>query len=114
MADNKPGILDEFAEFLKAREEAAKNAQAESDDEVEVWDEKGRGARVKRSLAKPFLNSLGIDVDPEPEGDDKGDKGDGGNTPTSSSNRRSTGKTSTQASSGNVARRYFTSGKAKP
>lgn len=110
MADNEPGILDEFAEFLKAKEEAAKNAQAESDDEVEVWDEKGRGARVKRSLAKPFLQSLGIDLDTEPNGDDKGD---GGNPPKSSSNRQSKGKTSNAASTGNVARRYFTKAPGK-
>lgn len=108
MPDNEPGILEEFAEFMKAKEEAAKNASAEDDYEVEVWNEKGQGARLRRSHAKPFLQSLGIDVDPPAEGDDKGDKGDGGTAPKSSSNRRSTGKTPNAASAPNVARRYFT------
>lgn len=107
MADDNSGLMAEFEEFLNAkREKEAQNAQDE-DYDVEVWDEKGRGARVRRSHAKPFLQSLGIDLDPESDGD-SGDN-DGGNSGGNSSggNRRSTGKQSSSNASGGVARKYF-------
>lgn len=107
MPDNDPDILAEFQEFLAAKQESQK-ADAESEDyDVEIWDEKGRGARLKRSHAKSFLQSLGIDLDEKPEGDGKGDKGDGGSETGSKGNRQSTGKTSNAGSSQSVARKYF-------
>jgi hypothetical protein len=106
MADDKSSILDEFAEFLTAREEAAKNAQEDDDYEVEVWNEKGQGARLRRSHAKPFLQSLGIDVDPEPDSD-SGKSGDGDAGTKGKTNKRTPSSGSNAASAGNVARRYF-------
>jgi hypothetical protein len=70
-------ILAEFAEFMKAKKESESQEAASEDHDVEIWDEKGRGARVKRSMAKPFLQSLGIDMDPEPATDDT-DEGNSG------------------------------------
>lgn len=109
MPDNEPSILDEFAAFLEAREEAAKNATQEDDYEVEVWNEKGQGARVRRSHAKPFLQSLGIDLDPEPtgDGDNSGDKGDGGTKTGPKSNRQSTGRAPNATGTVSTARKYF-------
>src|ERR1700756_4220744 len=78
MADNDSDILTQFQEFLAAKQQKdAEDAQAE-DFEVEIWDEKGRGVRTRRSHAKPFLQSLGIDVDAEPDEGSTDDKGDGG------------------------------------
>jgi hypothetical protein len=74
VADNDPDILAQFQEFLEAKK-AKEEEEANSEDfEIEIWDENGRGVRTRRSHAKPFLQSLGIDVDPDPtpEGDDKG------------------------------------------
>lgn len=108
MPDEKSSILDEFAEFLSAREEAAKNASQEDDYEVEVWNEKGQGARLRRSHAKPFLQSLGIDVDPpEGEGDGKGDKGDGGTSNDTKGRKRTTSGGSNATGTQSVARKYF-------
>jgi hypothetical protein len=101
VAEVDKSMFDEFAEWLEAKHQAeAENAQA--DDEVEIWDKDGRGARVKRSMAKPFLQSLGIDLDPTPEPEDDG-KGDGKGKP------RPTGKTAQNAAqqAGSVARKYF-------
>jgi hypothetical protein len=94
MADSQTDLMAEFQEFLTAKAEKEKEAAAADDYEVEVWDEKGRGARVKRSHAKPFLQSLGIDLDPE----DPPEAGDG------DSKSKPKGKTS---QSQNVARKYF-------
>ena len=108
MADKDPDILGEFQEFLKAREASAKEEADSEDFEVEIWDEKGRGVRTRRSHAKPFLQSLGLDPDDESSGDD-GDKGGddkGGNS--SKSNKSSSGKQSSNTTSGGVARKYFT------
>lgn len=95
MADNQNDLMAEFQEFLNAKAERDKEEAAADDYEVEVWDEKGRGARVKRSHAKPFLQSLGIDLDKPEEttDDDKEDK------------PKPKGKT---AQSQSVARKYFT------
>lgn len=105
MADNNDDILSQFAEFMEAKKQSEAENAASEDYDVEIWDEKGRGARVKRSHAKPFLQSLGIDLDPDPEPDNSG--GDG----KANSGTKSTGKTN--KSSGNsaptsgVARKYF-------
>ncbi len=109
MADDNSGLMAEFEEFLNAK--AARQAEENQDEdyEVEVWNEKGQGARLRRSHAKPFLQSLGIDVDPESDGDE-GDKGGGqkgGNS--SGGNRKSTGKQSASNAAGGVARKYFVS-----
>jgi hypothetical protein len=111
VADDNSGLMAEFEEFLNAKAEKQAKESEEEDYDVEVWDEKGRGARIRRSHAKPFLNSLGIDVDPPAEGnsDDKGGDGKGGNS--SKSNRTSTGKQSASNAAGGVARKYFTKGK---
>lgn len=68
-------ILAQFQEFLTAKAEKEK-ADADSEDfDVEIWDKDGRGVRTKRSHARPFLQSLGIDLDPEPTDPPKdGDK----------------------------------------
>jgi hypothetical protein len=106
--ENEPTILDEFAQFLQAREESQRNASAEDDYEVEVWNEKGQGARLRRSHAKPFLQSLGIDVDPDPDPEsNSGDKGDGGTKAKPTSNRQSKGTGSNATGTQSVARKYF-------
>jgi hypothetical protein len=93
MADNQTDLMAEFQEFLAAKAEKEKETAAADDYEVEVWDEQGRGARVKRSHAKPFLQSLGIDLDPE-------------ETPEAGSGDKPKPKGKT-AQSQSVARRYF-------
>jgi hypothetical protein len=102
MADMDEGMLAEFAEFLEAKRAAS--APTEPEDEVEIWNEKGQGARVRRSVAKPFLQSLGIDLDPP--------AGDTDNTGTQSDNdgtkgKKSTGRQATAPATGSVARKYF-------
>lgn len=97
-------ILAEFAEFMKAKKES-ENQEAQAEDfDVEIWDEKGRGARVKRSAAKPFLQSLGIDLDPEPTTDD-GDDGTSGKTVKP--------KTPPKGPNSSTARKYFVKQAAK-
>lgn len=95
MADNSDDLMAQFQEFLNAKAEKEKEDAANDDYDVEIWDETGKGARVKRSHAKPFLQTLGIDLDKpkEPTEDDKGDK------------PKPKGKT---AQSQSVARKYFT------
>lgn len=77
MADD---ILKEFADFLEAKKASEQEAADSEDFDVEIWDEKGRGVRTKRSHAKPFLQSLGIDLDSSDEsvGTDDGNDGDKG------------------------------------
>jgi hypothetical protein len=115
MADNNSDIMAEFQEFLTQRQ-AAKDAEKDSEDfDVEIWDEKGRGVRTKRSHAKPFLQSLGIDLDPEPEGqsDDSGNSGDGGSKTNAKGRGKPTGKTNNGASGGPITRKYFAAKAAK-
>jgi hypothetical protein len=73
---NNDDLMKEFSEFLEAKRASEQEEKDSEDFDVEIWDEKGRGVRTRRSHAKPFLNSLGIDVDPpaKDEGveDDKG------------------------------------------
>jgi hypothetical protein len=97
------GMFKEFMDFVSAKQQQEADAKAD-EEEVEIWDKEGRGARVKRSAAKPFLQSLGIDLDPETEsseGDD--DKGDGKGKP------RPAGKTvrNTAATGQSTVRKYF-------
>jgi hypothetical protein len=99
LADDNGGILAEFEEFLKAKQEAAQQTAGEDDYDVEIWDETGKGARVKRSHAKPFLQSLGIDLDPESEGD----KDDKGKTKPPPKGRTAT----TTQPTGSITRKYF-------
>ena len=107
MADEKSDLFEQFEEFLKQKQEA-ENAEKEAEDfEVEIWDEKGRGVRTRRSHAKPFLQSLGIDVDsPSDDGNsgDDGNKGKGDKKGPGSDKPRATGSQS-------VARKYFVKGK---
>jgi hypothetical protein len=69
-------LMAEFAEFLEAKRASEKESAEAEDFDVEIWDEKGRGVRTRRSHAKPFLNSLGIDVDVPADTTDKTDDGD--------------------------------------
>lgn len=108
MADQDADILAQFQEFLSAKAQQEKDAEDSEDYEVEVWDKDGRGARVRRSHAKPFLQSLGIDVDP-PTSDGKGDKtGDDKGGDKAKSDRKSTGRQSSGNGAGGTARKYFT------
>jgi hypothetical protein len=99
-AGNNDELMAEFAEFLEAKRAKEKESAEAEDFDVEIWDEKGRGVRTRRSHAKPFLNSLGIDVDPPAKGteNDGGDKSKG-----SKANPRKA--TPAQAQS---VRKYFT------
>lgn len=105
-------ILQQFKEFLDAKAANEKEAAASEDFDVEIWDEKGRGVRTKRSHAKPFLQSLGLDVDDETgggEGDNSGDNDADKSDATGS--KKSPGKQSKNVASSSVARKYFA---AKP
>lgn len=104
-ASNNDDLMGEFAEFLEAKRAKEKESAESEDFEVEIWDEKGRGVRTRRSHAKPFLNSLGIDVDTPANGgtNDAGDAGKGG---------KANPRKATPAQSSTV-RKYFTSGGSK-
>lgn len=66
MADNDADILTQFQEFLAAKK-AEEDAENQSEDfEIEIFDGSGKGVRTRRSHAKPFLQSLGLDLDPTP------------------------------------------------
>lgn len=110
MAEEKTGddneLMSEFAEFLETKRANEAKQKEEEDFDVEIWDEKGRGVRTKRSHAKPFLQSLGIDLDP-PKDDGKTDDGDQGKGST-----KTPRKTSPKGAESTV-RKYFTSGAAK-
>lgn len=108
MADDKSDLMAQFEEFLNAKAEKAK-AEEIPDFDVEIWDEKGRGARLPRSHAKPFLQTLGLDLDTAPTGDgDKGSDDKGGNSP--KSGRTSSGPKSASPATGGLARKYFVKG----
>lgn len=73
-------LSDEEKETLKSlQEKAAAAEKEESDFEVEVWDEKGKGGRLPYSKARRHFQSMGIDVDDPPaESSDKSEEnGDG-------------------------------------
>lgn len=100
MAELDEGLFKEFQEFMTAKQEAeAQNAA--DDDEVEIWNEKGQGARVRRSVAKPFLQSLGIDMDPDPsESNDPRDNKQTSKTPPK-------GRQASSQPANGLARKYF-------
>jgi hypothetical protein len=101
MADDNTDLMAEFQEFLNAKKEKESAEKEAEDFEVEIWDEKGRGVRTRRSHAKPFLQSLGIDTDPEPNADDKGDNDDG------KGDKKPSGPRKNAAGSQSVTRKYF-------
>jgi hypothetical protein len=97
-ASNNEDLMAEFAEFLEAKRASEQETKDSEDFDVEIWDEKGRGVRTKRSHAKPFLQSLGIDVDP-PKNDGVDDDKDG-------TKNKSTKRTATPPKS--TVQKYFT------
>lgn len=103
MADDKSDLFKEFEEFLSAKAQREKDEQQAEDFEVEIWDEKGRGVRTRRSHAKPFLQSLGLDPDEPTESNDDSGSGDAGKGDKSKSGK----PRSTPAGSQSVARKYF-------
>ena len=107
MADNNEDLMAEFQEFLTQKREAEKANEQSEDYEVEVWNEKGQGARLRRSHAKPFLQSLGIDLDPPESGNDSSQSGNGSTGDKPKGNRKSTGSQSNATGSQSVARKYF-------
>ncbi|HEX4201286.1 MAG TPA: hypothetical protein VHY59_07185 [Chthoniobacterales bacterium] len=108
MADEKSDLFKEFEEFLAAKADNEREKTQAEDFEVEIFDGE-KGVRTRRSHAKPFLQSLGIDLDPEESGSDSGDgnsdddTGKGGSKTT----RQSTGKKSNASGSTSVTRKYF-------
>jgi hypothetical protein len=62
-------LFDEFAAWLESKHEAERDNE-DDNEEVEIWNKDGAGARVKKRDAKPFLQSLGLMPDPEPELED--------------------------------------------
>jgi hypothetical protein len=104
-------MFDEFMEFVTAKQQAEANA-ADDDDEVEVWDEKGRGARIRKRDAKPFLQSLGILLDPPSESsDDSPDDKSKGNTGRKPG-RTATSTAATASNATSTVKKYFS--KPKP
>lgn len=104
MAGDNSDILKEFAEFLDAKRQADKDEQSSEDFEVEIWDEKGRGVRTRRSHAKPFLQQLGLDPDTLDETDS--DESDDSKGNAKKTDKKGPRQTSTKSQS--VARKYFT------
>ena len=102
MADGDSELFKDFEEFLKAREAKKKEESDSEDFDVEIWDEKGRGVRTRRSHALPFLNQLGLDLPAEP---DKTKDNDGDDKSKSRSNSSSNKPSNTPAPG--VAKRYF-------
>lgn len=107
--DDNSGIMKEFEEFLTQKAAAEKSAKDDEDYDVEIWNKEGAGARVKRSHAKPFLQSLGLDLDSD-EGNSKPESGDA--EPKAA--RKSTGTGSTKPAQSTSVRKYFTSNKKLP
>ena len=95
-------MFDEFAAWLESKR-AAEAENDDGDEEVEIWNKEGAGARVKKRDAKPFLQSLGLMPDPEPESNaEDNDKGKDKGKP------RPTGRTSATATgSQSTVRKYF-------
>jgi hypothetical protein len=112
VADDQSDLFKEFEEFINAKRQAESEAQSAEDFEVEIWDEKGRGVRTKRSHAKPFLQSLGIDTDPEPNNDPAdGTQSDGKTKPKGSG--KPTGSSHNATGSSSTVRKYFTKNPVK-
>lgn len=104
MADSDD-ILKEFAEFMQAKRDS-ESESTDASEEVEIWDKDGRGARVRKADALPFLKSFGLFPDQVDAGDsdpDKSGKNDGKGSP-------KTSKPKPTGPSQNAARRYFSKG----
>ena len=101
MPEVDKSMFDQFAEWLEAKH-AAEADNDDDNEEVEIWDKDGRGARVKKRDAKPFLQSLGLMPDPPAANDGDEDKGkDKGKA-------RPTGRTAATATAGqSTVRKYF-------
>lgn len=113
MADENADLFAEFQEFLTAKRQAETDEQSAQDFEVEIWDKDGRGVRTKRSHARPFLQSLGIDLDPDPEPNTGGNpESDGKSNPKGSN--KPTGRQSNATGTQSVTRKYFTKNPVKP
>jgi hypothetical protein len=97
---NNDDLMKEFAEFLETKRAKEKEDADSEDFDVEIWDEKGRGVRTRRSHAKPFLNSLGIDVDPPATGNNDGSADE-------TKTKKTSPRKATPAQSNSV-RKYFT------
>jgi len=106
MADDKSDLFKEFEEFLAAKKDKEDAEKAEEDFEVEIWDEKGRGIRTRRSHAKPFLQSLGIDLDTPTDDGNSGNDGDKGKGDTKGHGPNK----AKPAGTSSVARKYFVRG----
>lgn len=115
MAENSNSdLMSLFQEFLDERERNAKEAAASEDDEIEIWNADGSGARGRRSGFASWLEKNGFSTQPEPAGTEGAGNDPGkSNDPGSKSGRKSTGKTSNATGSASVARKYFGS-KATP
>lgn len=113
MAEKDDDILTQFQEFLTAKKEQENAEAAAQDDEVEIWNEKGQGARVRRSVAKPFLQSLGIDLDAADEGDAGDGDNNGGDAGKGKPKGPAKGAPKTSGPASNVARKYFVKTPAK-
>jgi hypothetical protein len=103
--DLDEGMFKEFMEFMTAKRQAEADND-DGDEEVEIWNKEGAGARVKKRDAKPFLQSLGLLPDPPaPTNDDDDGKGkDKGKT-------RPTGRTAATTTAGqSTVRKYFSKG----
>jgi hypothetical protein len=101
-----PTLFEQFEEFLNAKMKADNDASLEDDEEIEIWDEKGRGARVRRSRAKPFLQTLGIDLDP-PESENGPDNPGGNAGNDDKKGPRRTASPAGKSRSDSVTRKYF-------
>lgn len=99
MPEVDKSMFDEFAAWLESKH-AAERDNEDDNEEVEIWDKDGRGARVKKRDAKPFLQSLGLMPDPETESSEDDKDKDKGKT-------RPTGRT-TPATTQSTVKKYFT------
>lgn len=107
MADNDSDLMAEFQEFLTQKRQAESAEKEAEDFEVEIWDKDGRGVRTRRSHAKPFLQSLGIDVDPPTDDDGSTDSGKSGKDNTKGSGQTK-GPSRNSSGSQSTVRKYFT------
>ena len=90
MPDSKDKLLADFSEFLASK--SGNREAKETDDYVEIWDDKGRGARVRKCDAAGWLKeTFDIDVDDGKPGE-TGDETD--DEPQFTSQRRSVGRQS--------------------
>lgn len=74
---------------------AKANEPDEDDFDIEIWDEKGAGAKVPYRKGKTWLQRFGIDLPETPEDDE------------TQAPKKTPGKTTTGEASGGHAQRYF-------